>query len=92
MTELIETTEFKIQRSDVFRINDIGSNVIYVFGGGLLVNTQDVFSNEELDKFKIDKTKVHMSKNFIYKTDSIGAIKSKLVLAIKKFNTESKIN
>ena len=72
-------------------INDIGSNVIYVFGGGLLVNTEDVFSKEELDKFEIDKTKVHMSKYFIYKTDSIGAIKSKLVLAINKFNKGSKI-
>ena len=86
MDDMIETAEFKIQRNDVFRINDIGSNVIYVFGGGLLVNTQDVFSKEELDEIKMEKTKVHMSKYFIYKTDSIGAIKSKIVLTIKEFN------
>ena len=92
MEDMIETPKFKIQRSDVFMINEIGSNVIYVFGGGLLVNTQDVFSKEELDKIEIEKTKVHMSKYFIYKTDSIGAIKSKLVLSINEFNKGSKID
>lgn len=85
MDEIIETTEYKIHRNDVFRINDIGSNVIYVFGGSQLT-LDNVFSKEEKDKIEKDKTVVHMSKYFIYKTDSIGTVKSKIVLTIKKFN------
>jgi hypothetical protein len=68
----------KIPSDYVYKMHDIGSNIIYVFGG-MYSEINDIFSDTELERFRINETVIYKSKYYINKTDTISAIKQKLI-------------
>ena len=80
--------EFKVPFDDVYKIHDIGANMIYVFCG-IFNDISDIFSKEELNDFQKNNTVIHKSRHLIYKTDTISAIKTKMILTLKEVHEKT---
>jgi hypothetical protein len=80
----------QIPPDDVYKMHDIGSNTIYIFGG-IYTEISNIFSNSELEKLKKNETKILKSKHYINKTDTISAIKQKLILTMIDIDTSNSL-
>lgn len=77
---------FEIPIENIYKIHDTNSKNLYIFGGKY-TNKSDlkrIFSNSVYSKLKEENTNFIFSEHLIYKTDSINAIKNKLLLTIQR--------
>lgn len=77
---------FEIPIENIYKIRDTNSKNVYIFGGKY-TNKGDlkrIFSNSVYSKLKEENTNFIFSEHLIYKTDSINAIKNKLLLTIQR--------